>query len=127
VKPGSDTFPTVNGFVTYKPAVQSFWTWRPDGKTELLVATILDDPAKAGKPKGDFNMDYGAIAVFQRRGGDLALRFVRKTGESPPTAVAGGKAGTVTYAFEAPCGSLTGTLSWNGSAVETKEKSCSDL
>ncbi|MDB4938175.1 MAG: hypothetical protein JWP87_5147 [Labilithrix sp.] len=115
------------GFVTYKPAVTNVWTWRPDATTELLVATIVDDPAKLGKPKPDLNLDYGAIGVFRREpSGKLTLLTVRKTGDSPPT-VAAGKNGTVAYSFEQPCGALTGVLSWNGQSIDLREKNCRDL
>lgn len=116
-----------SGVMTYKPAVQHFWTWRPGASTELLVATIVDDPGHAGQPKGDTNFDYGAIAVFRREGDKLTLLKAQKTGESPPTAVGAGKGNTVTYAFDEACGGLTGTLSWNGSGVVVKEKTCQDL
>jgi hypothetical protein len=115
------------GFVSYKPAVTNVWTWRPDASTELLVTTIIDDPAKAGQPKPDLNMDYGAIGVFKRdASGKLTLLTVRKTGESPPV-VAAGKNNTVAYSFEQPCGSLTGVLSWNGKSVDLRERNCRDL
>jgi hypothetical protein len=114
------------GFVTYKPAVTNFWTWRPNATTELLVATIIDDPAKAGKPKGDMNQDYGGIAVFKREGDKLRLLIARKTGESPPS-VAAGKSNTVLYSFDEPCGTLKGHLTWSGTAVEVHEKTCADL
>jgi hypothetical protein len=118
---------TKTGSVVYKPAVTGFWTWRPVPSTELLVATIIDDPAKAGKPKADLNQDYGAIAVFRRDAfGKLTLLTVRRTGESPPS-VAAGKNGSVAYSFEQPCGALSGTLTWNGSAIDIKEKNCRDL
>ena len=114
------------GFLTYKPAVTNFWTWRPNATTELLVATIIDDPAKAGKPKGDINQDYGGIAVFKRDGDKLRLLIARKTGESPPS-VAAGKSNTVLYSFDEPCGTLKGHLTWTGTAVEVHEKTCADL
>ena len=109
-----------------KPALQKVWTWRPDASTELLVATVIDDPAKAGKPKGDVNDDYGAIAVFKRSGDALTLLLAHKTGESPPS-VASGKGGTVAYSFDEPCGTLGGKLKWNGKSVEIHEKKCEDL
>ncbi len=112
-----------DGFCHYKPSVTHFWTWRPDGSTELLVATIIDDPAKAGKPKFDNNQDYGAISVWKRAGGKLTLLYAKKTSESPP-AVAAGKGNTVKYTFDAMCGTLHGTLSWDGKAVNAKETEC---
>ncbi len=112
-----------DGLWHYKPAVTHFWTWRPDAQTELLIATIIDDPALAGKPKGDTNQDYGAITVWKRVGGKLTLLLARKTGESPP-AVSAGKGNTVRYTFEAACGTLHGNLSWDGKAVTTKESEC---
>lgn len=118
--------PDIGPFVDYKPAFQSFWTWRPKPDVELLVGTIIDDPAKAGKPKGDLNQDYGAIAVLKRNAGKPELLLVRKTGESPP-AVAAGKDGTVTYAFGLPCGDLRGTLSWDDSKVVVKEQTCEEI
>lgn len=118
---------TKTGTVVYKPAVTNFWTWRPDASTELLVATVVDDPAKLGKPKADLNQDWGAIAVYRRdAAGKPTLLTVRKTGESPPS-VAAGKDGGVTYSFEQPCGALSGTLSWNGTSIDLKEKNCRDL
>jgi hypothetical protein len=115
-----------SGFVTYKPAVTNVWTWRPDGKTELLVTTIVDDLAKVGKPKPDINQDYGAIGVFKRDGEKLTLLVAHKTGESPPT-VAAGKSNTVLYSFEAACGTLSGTLAWGATRVDLKEKTCNEL
>ncbi len=109
-----------------KPALQKVWTWRPDATTELLVATVIDDPAKAGKPKGDINNDYGGIAVFRRTGDKLELLLAHKTGESPPS-VASGKQATVAYSFDEPCGTLSGKLKWNGKAVDVQEKKCEDL
>lgn len=115
-----------SGFWTFHPAVQKFWTWRPAAGTELLVATVIDDPAQAGKPKGDMNQDYGAIAVFKRDGDRLTLLLARKTGESPP-AVASGKNNSVAYSFDQPCGTLSGQLTWTGKVVEVHEKRCEDL
>lgn len=113
--------------VTFKPAFTNFWTWRPDASTELLVATVVDDPAKVGQPKADVNLDYGAIAVLRRDAtGKLTLLTVRKTGESPPT-VAAGKNGSVVYSFEQACGALSGTLTWNGKSIDMNEKNCRDL
>lgn len=118
---------TKTGTIVYKPAVTAFWTWRPDASTELLVAAIIDDPAKAGQPKPDLNQDYGAIAVYRRdAAGKLTLLTVRRTGHSPPS-VAAGKDGAVAYSFEQPCGALSGTLSWNGRSIDMKEKNCRDL
>lgn len=118
---------TKTGTIVYKPAVTGFWTWRPDPSTELLVATIIDDPAKAGQSKPDLNQDYGAIAIFRRdASGKLSLLTVRRTGESPPS-VAAGKNGTVAYSFEQLCGALSGTLSWNGQSIDLNEKNCRDL
>jgi hypothetical protein len=115
-----------SGFWTFHPAVQKFWTWRPTPTTELLVTTVIDDPANKGKPKGDLNQDYGAIAVYQRSGEKLILLLARKTGESPP-AVASGKDNSVAYTFDQACGTLSGKLTWNGKAVEVHEKTCQDL
>lgn len=112
-----------DGFWHFKPAVTHFWTWRPDAQTELLVATIIDDPANAGQPKGDINQDYGAITVWKRNGAKLTLLLARKTGENPP-GVAAGKNNTVKYTFDYACGTLHGTLSWNGKAVNVKEDEC---
>ena len=79
--------PTGGGIITYKPAVTDFWTWHPDASTELLVATIIDDPAKRGVPKPDLHMDYGAIGIFKRdAAGKLTLLTVRKTGYTLPDA-----------------------------------------
>ena len=119
---------TGEGFVTYKPAVTGFWTWRPNAQTELLVATIVDDPAKLGKPKGDMNQDYGAVAVFKREGEKLKLLFAKKTGESPPSVAAGpGQSGSVLYTWDEPCGSLSGVLTYVGTNVESHDKKCEDL
>lgn len=117
---------TEAGFVTYKPAFLEFWTWRPDGKTELLVGTVIDDPSRQGKPLGDMNLNYGAIAVLQREGSGYKLLFQKKTGENPPS-VAGGKGGTVNYGFYYPCGDLRGTLTYKGGKVETKEQTCEEM
>ncbi len=117
---------TDTGFITFKPAVVNIWTWRPNKDTELVVTSLTDDPATLGKPKGDLNFAYGAIAVYRRDGEKLTLLLSRKTGENPP-AVASGKNGTVAYTFEFACGTLSGTLSWNGKNVEVKEKTCGDL
>jgi hypothetical protein len=118
---------TKTGVLVYKPAVTGLWTWRPDPSTELLVATIIDDPAKAGRPRADLNQDYGAVAVLRRdAAGKLTLLTVRKTGESPPS-VAAGKNGTLAYSFEQMCGALSGTLSYNGTSIEMHEKNCRDL
>lgn len=113
--------------ITFKPAFTNFWTWRPDASTELLVATVVDDPAKIGQPKADVTLDYGAIAVLRKEpGGKVTLLTVRKTGFAQPT-VAGGTNGTVIYSFEQVCGGLSGTLTWNGKSVDMNEKSCRDL
>ncbi len=117
---------TDTGFITFKPAVVNIWTWRPNKDTELVVTSLTDDPATLGKPKGDLNFAYGAIAVYRREGEKLTLLISRKTGENPPS-VASGKNGTVAYTFEAACGTLSGTLAWNGKSVEVKEKTCGDL
>jgi hypothetical protein len=113
--------------VTYKPAFTSFWTWHPDPSTELLVATVVDDPAKIGQPKADVTLDYGAIAILRKDAtGKVTLLTIRKTGDSQP-AVAGGKNGSVIYSFEQVCGGLSGALTWNGKSVDMNEKSCRDL
>lgn len=111
---------------TLKPAVLEFWTWRPDGSTELLVGTVVHDPSTLGKPKGDINNDYGGIVVVKRNDGKPTLLVAHKTGEAPPT-VAAGKDHTVVYAFYEMCGDLGGTLSYSGGKVTLKEKSCEDL
>ncbi len=116
----------IGGARTYKPALLDFWTWRPDADTELLVATVVDDPATLGKPKGDMNTDYGGIVVLRRKDGALSLLLARKTGEVPPS-VAGGPGGkTVRYSFDLMCGTLRGTLSFAGGKVVYKETSCGD-
>ncbi|MDB5220423.1 MAG: hypothetical protein JWO86_8350 [Myxococcaceae bacterium] len=113
--------------ITFKPAFTSFWTWHPDASTELLVATVVDDPAKIGQPKADITLDYGAIAVLRREAaGKVTLLTIRKTGDSQPT-VAAGKNGTVIYSFEQACGGLSGTLTWNGKSIDMNEKNCRDL
>jgi hypothetical protein len=48
------------------------------------------------------------------------------TADLPP-AIAAGKNGTIAYTFEAACGTLFGTLAWNGKTVDVKEKRCEDL
>ena len=113
------------GEVTYKPALLQFWTWRPAGGPELLVATVVHDPASIGKPKGDANGDYGAIAVLQRDAGKLKLLFTKKTGESPPS-VAAGKEGSVLYSFVEMCGDLRGKLVWKDGKVAAMESQCGD-
>ena len=118
---------TTTGFVTFKPAIVSLWTWHPQPSAELVVTTITDDLATLGKPKGgDLGFDYGGLAVYRRDGEKLTLLLARKTGEVPP-AVAAGKNGAVAYTFDAPCGTLHGTLTFNGSKVDVHEKSCADL
>ena len=117
---------STTGFVTFKPAVVNIWTWHPDKATELVVTSITDDPARLGKPHGDTEITYGAVAVYRRDGEKLALLLAHKTGELPP-ALAAGKNGTVAYTFEAPCGTLSGTLTWTGKGVDVKEKHCGDL
>jgi hypothetical protein len=113
--------------VTFKPAFTNVWLWQTDAAGELLVASVVDDPKKVGQPKADVTLDYGAIAVLRRdTSGKLTLLTVRKTGYAQP-AVAGGKNGTVIYSFEQVCGALSGTLTWNGTSVDMKEKSCRDL
>jgi hypothetical protein len=113
--------------VTFKPAFTSFWTWHPDPATELLVATVVSDPAKIGQPKADVTLDYGAIAVLRKdAAGKLTLLTVRKTGDSQPT-IAGGKDGSVIYSFEQMCGGLSGRLMWNGKSIDMKEQSCREL
>ena len=118
---------TDTGFVTFKPAVVNIWTWRPSKEAEFVVTSITDDPATLGKPRGgDLGFFYGGIAVYRRDGEKLTLLLSRKTGETPP-AVASGKNSTVAYTFEQACGTLSGTLTWNGRSVEVKEKTCQDL
>jgi hypothetical protein len=113
--------------LTFKPAFTNVWLWQTDAAGELLVASVVDDPKKVGQPKADVTLDYGAIAVLRREpSGKLTLLTVRKTGYAQP-AVAGGKNGTVIYSFEQVCGSLSGTLTWNGASVDMNEKSCRDL
>lgn len=119
--------PTGGGMITYRPAVVNVWTWHPDASTELLVATIIDDPAKLGMPKPDLHMDYGAIGIFKRdAAGKLTLLTVRKTGYAPPT-VAAGKGGSLIYSFEQVCGALSGVLLWDGTSIEMHEKNCREL
>lgn len=119
--------PTGGGMITYKPAIVNVWTWRPDASTELLVATIIDDPAKLGVPKPDLHMDYGALGIFKRdAAGKVTLLTVRKTGITVPT-VAAGKGGTLLYSFEQTCGELSGALSWDGTSVGMREKNCREL
>ena len=115
------------GMRSYKPAFVDFWTWRPDATTELLVGTIIHDPAMLGKPKIDFNTDYGGIAVLRREpGGKLTVLHAAKTGESVPL-LAAGKNGTVVYGFTEACGDLKGMLIWRDARVVAKEMSCNDL
>jgi hypothetical protein len=118
--------PVTGTMDTYKPALLQFWTWRPGGSTELLVATVVHDPATLGKPKGDMNNDYGGLVVLQGDPGKAKLLFAHKTGESPPT-VAGGKASSVNYSFSAPCGDLHGNLTFKDGKVGMTEKKCGDL
>lgn len=126
-KTRDDVGATKSGTIVYRPAVTTLHRWKIEGPTELLVASVIDDPAKAGKPKPELNQDYGAIAVYQRdAAGKLSLLTVRKTGDSPPTVVIG-KNATVLYTFEQMCGSLSGTLSWNGASVDMKESNCREL
>jgi hypothetical protein len=114
------------GVTTFKPAVVNVWTWHPDKATELVVTSITDDPARLGKPHGDSEVTYGAVAVYRRDGEKLALLLAHKTADLPP-ALAAGKNGSVAYTFEAACGTLSGTLTWTGKAVDVKEKRCEDL
>ncbi len=115
---------TTSGWISYTPALVSVWTWHPDATTELVLATIVDDLSKLGKPKGDMNQDYGGIGVFRRNAGALELVFAHKTGESPPSVAAKGK--DIAYSFETMCGTIKGTLSWNGTTVALKEAPCSN-
>jgi hypothetical protein len=115
---------TADGWITYSPALVHVWTWRPDASSELVVATIVDDPAKLGKPKGDMNQDYGGIGVFQRDAGTLKLLFAHKTGESPPSVAAKNK--DVAYSFDTMCGTINGTLAWKDAKVVMKEQPCSN-
>lgn len=116
---------TTSGWITYAPALVNVWTWHPDASNELLVATIVDDPAKLGKPKGDMNQDYGAIGVYRRdASGKLSLLFSHKTGESPPTVAA--KGNDIAYSFETMCATIKGSLKWSGTAVVMKEEPCSN-
>jgi hypothetical protein len=115
---------TTDGWIKYAPAFIHFWTWRPDASTELIVGTVVDDPAKVGKPKGDMNQDYGAIAVLQRDAGNLKLLFSHKTGESPPSVAAKNK--DVAYSFDTMCGTINGTLAWKDGKVVMKEQPCSN-
>ena len=118
---------TDTGFVTFKPAVVSIWTWHPNASTELIVTSITDDPATLGKPRGgDLGFFYGGLAVYRRDGEKLTLLLSRKTGEVPP-AVAAGKHGAVAYTFDQACGALSGTLVWTGTKVEVHEKTCQEL
>ena len=118
---------TDTGFVTFKPAVVNIWTWHPNASTELTVTSITDDPATLGKPRGgDLGFFYGGLAVYRRDGEKLTLLLSRKTGEVPP-AIAAAKNGSVAYTFDTPCGTLSGTLTWNGAKVEVREKTCQDL
>ena len=117
---------STTGFVTFKPAVVNIWTWHPDKATELVATTITDDPTRLGKPHGDLEITYGAVAIYRHDGEKLTLLLAHKTAELPP-ALAAGKNGTVAYTFEAPCGTLSGTLTWTGRSVDVKEKRCEDL
>lgn len=111
----------------YKPALVNVWTWRPAAGKELLVATVVHDPATLGQPKGDMNNDYGGIVVLQRgTGGKLDLLLAKKTGESPPT-VAGGPGNTVKYGFYQMCGDLRGALAWKNDKVSATQMTCEDL
>lgn len=115
-----------DGYVTYQPALLEFWTWRPAAGVELLVATLIDDPANLGQPIGDINMNYGGVVVLKRvAGGAPELLLARKTGESPPQIA--GKGGAVTYAFSLPCGDLRGTLQWTDGKLAVKEQTCEEL
>lgn len=114
------------GVTTFKPAIVNIWTWHPDKTTELVATTITDDPARLGKPHGDAEVTYGALAVYRRDGDKLVLLLAHKTADLPP-ALAAGKNGTIAYTFEAACGTLSGTLTWNGKTVDVKEKRCEDL
>ncbi|MGZ3453066.1 MAG: hypothetical protein ACXVEF_25890 [Polyangiales bacterium] len=111
----------------YKPALVSIWTWRPTSDDELLVATVVHDPATVGQPKGDMNNDYGGIVVLKRgAGGKLELLLAKKTGESPPT-VAGGPGNTVKYGFYQMCGDLRGSLAFKNGKVVATQMTCEDL
>jgi hypothetical protein len=119
--------PVTGDAMTYKPALVNVWTWRPAEGKELLVATVVHDPATLGKPKGDMNNDYGGIVVLQRgSGGKLDLLLAKKTGESPPT-VAGGPGNTVKYGFYQMCGDLRGSLAWKNDKVSVTQMTCEDL
>lgn len=117
---------TPGGVVTFKPAVVNIWTWRPEAATELVVTTLTDDPATLGKPRGDLNNAYGGLAIYRRDAEKLSLLTARKTGESPP-AVAAGRNNSLAYSFEAPCGTLTGAVSFVGGKIVVHERTCQDL
>ena len=62
---------------------------------------------------------------METRGTKLTLLLAKKTGESPPSVTAG-KGSTVKYTYDGVCGTLHGTLSWDGKAVNVKETDCND-
>lgn len=110
-----------------KPVVAELYTWRPDDKTELLVATIADDASAIGHATGDeLAGDYGAIAVYRRDGASLQLLRAEKAGAVPPV-IAPGKNGTIAYAFTEACGELRGALVWKGGTVNVIEQTCRDI
>ncbi len=118
------THPATEEKWTYKPALLDLWTWRPDADHEFLVAQLTDDPAMVGKPKGDLNVAYGAIAVFQRDASwKLSLVASKKLGEEPPK-VAHTKANTVEAVGQNMCGDNKATLSFAGGKVVMTVKEC---
>jgi hypothetical protein len=118
------THPATEEKWTYKPALLDLWTWRPDADHEFIVAQLTDDPAMVGKPKGDMNVAYGAIAVFQRDASwKLSLVASKKLGEEPPK-VAHTKANTVEAVGQNMCGDNKATLSFAGGKVVMTVKEC---
>lgn len=119
-----DPFDDAHGKVKHAPALVHVWTWRPEAGVELLVATLISDPANLGQPAGDMNVNYGGIVVLRRKGGKLELLHARKTSESPPS-VAAGKGGTVAYTFYPVCtDQLRGSIAWKDGKVVVNEETC---
>jgi hypothetical protein len=110
--------------VKYTPALVQVWTWNPNAQTELLVATVIDDPKRIGKPWKEHG--YWGIAVLRQDGENLTLLTSRKVGDVAPE-VARGPSGTVLYSSdELECGVLRGRLAWTGDKLVVHHEMCID-
>lgn len=112
--------------VHYKPALAQVWTWRPSEQVDLVVATVIDDLARIGKPVEDLNDNYWGIAVFRKEGEKLTFLDARKVGDEAPD-VSAGPGGSVLYSNDdLNCGMLRGQLSWRGGKLVVGHDICID-